>query len=111
MAAIQYAFFQAGGIGPNLGRLGQAFRENKPELIPIFQAEVARLLGVLERILSDGREYLAGPYSIGDIMHYPWLKAALDLKLPELMKKERVVQWLARTGARPAVERGMKVPS
>jgi GST-like protein len=111
MAAIQYAFFQAGGIGPNLGRLGQAFRENKPELIPIFQAEVARLLGVLERILSDGREYLAGPYSIGDIMHYPWLKAALDLKLPELMKQERVVQWLARTGARPAVERGMKVPS
>jgi GST-like protein len=111
MAAIQYAFFQAGGIGPNLGRLGQAFRENKPELIPIFQAEVARLLGVLERILSDGREYLAGPYSIGDIMHYPWLKAALDLKLPELMKQEGVVQWLARTGARPAVERGMKVPS
>ena len=110
MAAIQYAFFQAAGIGPNLGRLGQAFRENKPELIPIFQAEVARLLGVLEGILGDGREYLAGPYSIGDIMHYPWLKAALDLKLPDLMKQPRVLAWLERIGARPAVQRGMAVP-
>ena len=110
MAAIQYAFFQAAGIGPNLGRLGQAFRENKPELIPIFQAEVARLLGVLESILGDGREYLAGPYSIGDIMHYPWLKAALDLKLPDLMKQPRVLAWLERIGARPAVQRGMAVP-
>ena len=111
MAAIQYAFFQTGGIGPNLGRLGQAFRENKPELIPIFQAEVARLLGVLERILGDGREHLAGPYTIGDIMHYPWLKAALDLKLPDLLKQPRVVAWLERIGARPAVQRGMAVPS
>jgi GST-like protein len=110
MAAIQYAFFQAAGIGPNLGRLGQAFRENKPELIPIFQAEVARLLGVLEGVLGDGREYLAGPYSIGDIMHYPWLKAALDLKLPDLMKQPRVLAWLERIGARPAVQRGMAVP-
>ena len=110
MAAIQYAFFQTGGIGPNLGRLGQAFRENKPELIPIFQAEVARLLGVLERILGDGREHLAGPYTIGDIMHYPWLKAALDLKLPDLMTQPRVVAWLERIGARPAVQRGMAVP-
>jgi GSH-dependent disulfide-bond oxidoreductase len=111
MAAIQYAFFQAGGIGPNLGRLGQAFRENKPELIPIFQAEVARLLGVLDRILADGRGHLAGPYSIGDIMHYPWLKAALDLKLPDLMKQPRVVAWLERIGERPAVQRGMAVPN
>ena len=27
MEAIQYAFFQTGGIGPNLGRLGQALRK------------------------------------------------------------------------------------
>lgn len=38
-----------------------------------------RLLGVIDRILEDGREYLAGPYSIGDIMHFPWLQIMKDL--------------------------------
>jgi GST-like protein len=111
LAAIQYAFFQTGGIGPNLGRLGQALREKRTDWIPIFQGEVARLLGVLDRILADGREYLAGPYSIGDIMHYPWLKLALDLKAPDLLEQQRVVAWLERIGARPAVQRGMAVPA
>jgi GST-like protein len=114
LAAIQYAFFQTGGIGPNLGRLGAALRkpgEKNQEMIEIFRSEVARLIGVLERILSDGRDYLAGPYSIGDIMHYPWLKLMLDLGAKEITERERVVAWMQRIGARPAVQRGMKIPA
>jgi len=113
MEAIQYAFFQAGGIGPNLGRLGAALRkegEKNQEMIQIFSTEVARLFGVLDRILADGRPFLAGDYSIGDIMHYPWLRFPLDLKFPELVKLPRVVAWLERIAARPAVARGMKIP-
>ena len=113
-AAIQYAFFQTGGIGPNLGRLGsQAMKpeaERNAEMVEIFAGEVDRLLGVIDRILADGRPYLAGEYSIGDIMHYPWLALALGLKAPMLMKRERVVAWLERIGERPAVQRGMAVP-
>jgi len=113
IGAIQYAFFQTGGIGPNLGRLGAALRkpgEKNPEMIEIFRSEVARLIGVLERILGDGRHFLAGPYSIGDIMHYPWLKVLLDLGAKEITEQKRVVAWLERIGARPAVQRGMQVP-
>lgn len=114
MAAIQYAFFQTGGIGPTLGRLGAQLRrpeaERNAEMVAIFAAEMARLLGVLDRILADGRPYLAGDYSIGDIMHYPWLALALALKAPPLMALPRVVAWLERIGARPAVLRGMAVP-
>jgi GST-like protein len=113
LAAIQYAFFQTGGVGPNLGRLGQALRkegEKNAEMIAIFSGEMARLFGVIDRILADGREYLAGPYSIGDIMHYPWLVIVLNLKAPELLAKPRVVDWLERIGERPAVKRGMAVP-
>jgi glutathione S-transferase len=113
MHAIQYAFFQTGGIGPNLGRLGQALRkegEKNAEMVRIFTDEVDRLLGVIDRILADGREFLAGPYTIGDIMHYPWLRFPLALEHPALMQRERVVAWLRRIGARPAVERGMQVP-
>jgi GST-like protein len=113
IAAIQYAFFQTGGIGPNLGRLGAALRkpgEKNPEMIEIFRSEVARLIGVLERILGDGRQFLAGPYSIGDIMHYPWLSVLLDLGAKEITEQKRAVAWLERIGARPAVTRGMRVP-
>ena len=111
--AIQYAFFQTGGIGPNLGRLGAALRkpgEKNQEMIETFRSEVARLIGVLERILGDGRPYLAGPYSIGDIMHFPWLKLMLDLGAKEITEQKRVVEWLQRIAARPAVRKGMKVP-
>ena len=113
-AAIQLAFFQTGGVGPNLGRLGAALRkegEKNAEMIQIFSSEMARLYGVLDRILADGREYLAGDYSIGDIMHYPWLAFPLQLKMPELIKLPRVVAWLERIAARPAVAKGMAVPS
>lgn len=112
--AIQYAFFQTGGIGPNLGRLGAQLRkpqvERNREMVEVFGEEVSRLLAVLDRILADGRPYLAGEYSIGDVMHYPWLQIMLALQAPPLFEHERVVAWLERIGERPAVQRGMRVP-
>lgn len=114
LAAIQYAFFQTGGVGPNLGRLGGALRkegEKNQEMLEIFGGEMARLMGVLERILSDGREYLAGPYSIGDIIHYPWLAIAQKISAPWIVDNARVVAWLDRIAQRPAVQRGMAIPA
>ncbi len=111
---IQYAFFQTGGIGPNVGRLGAQVRrpegERNQEMIQIFSEEVGRLIGVLDRILADGRPYLAGDYSIGDIMHYPWMHPVLGLKAPMLMERKAVVEWMERIGERPAVQRGMTIP-
>ena len=114
MDAIQYAFFQTGGVGPNLGRLGAALRkegEKNQEMISIFAGEIERLMGVIDRILADDREYLVGPYSIGDIMHFPWLRLLQNFGSKELLQFSRVVAWLDRIAARPAVERGMAVPS
>ena len=113
--AIQYAFFQTGGIGPNLGRLGAQVRrpegERNQEMVQIFSEEVGRLIGVLDRILADGRPYLAGDYSIGDIMHYPWMHPVLGLKAPMLMERKAVVEWMERIAERPAVQRGMAIPA
>lgn len=112
--AIQYAFFQTGGIGPNLGRLGAQLMkppaERNKEIVELFGDEVSRLLAVLDRILEDGRPYLAGEYSIGDIMHFPWLQPLHWLKAPPLMEQANVVKWVERIAERPAVQRGMKVP-
>ena len=113
--AIQYAFFQTGGIGPNLGRLGAQLMkppaERNKEIVELFGDEVSRLLGVLERILGDGRPYLAGDYSIGDIMHYPWLQPLHAMQAPPLLDNPKTLAWVERIAARPAVQRGMAVPS
>jgi len=110
-AALQGAFFQAAHIGPNLGRLNDqltaADKDKIPKMMELFYAEAVRLSDVLNRMLADDRPYLAGDYSISDIMHYPWLKAALDLQFPELIAKPLLVRWLDRIGERPAVKRGM----
>ncbi|MBW2722968.1 MAG: glutathione S-transferase family protein [Deltaproteobacteria bacterium] len=113
MEAIQYAFFQTGGVGPNLGRLGEALRkegEKNQEMIQIFSGETRRLLGVIDRILSDGRDYLAGPYTIGDIMHFPWLQIMKDLGAKEITESDRLSSWLERIQKRPAVQKGMSIP-
>ncbi len=114
MEAIQYAFFQTGGVGPNLGRLGAALRkegDKNVEMIEIFRGEIRRLMEVIDRILADDREYLAGPYSIGDIMHYPWLQIMKNLDAREILDFKRVSSWLERIEKRPAVAKGMSIPS
>ncbi len=114
IAAIQYAFFQTGGVGPTLGRLGSQLRrpegERNQEMVKIFGEEMERLAGVLERTLSDGRDYLAGEYSIGDIMHFPWLDLPRRLNMPQITGRPRLNGWLERIAERPAVIRGMAVP-
>ncbi|MFK7978122.1 MAG: glutathione S-transferase family protein [Halioglobus sp.] len=110
-SAIQGAFFQAAHIGPNLGRLNDQLTaedsDKIPRMIELFYAEAVRLSEVLERMLEDERPYLAGNYSIADIMHFPWLTAALDLQFPALVEKQVVVDWIERIATRPAVQRGM----
>jgi GST-like protein len=114
MEAIQYAFFQTGGVGPNLGRLGAALRkegDKNQEMLEIFGGEMDRLCGVIDRILENGsRDYLAGDYSIGDIMHFPWLRIAQNIGADWITGRPRVADWLDRIAARPAVERGMAIP-
>ena len=112
--AIQYAFFQTGGIGPNMGAIGAAVRmpeeRRSKSMIEHFSTEVNRLFDVLERILADGRPYLAHEYSIGDIMHYGWMGLAYRLNSPDLFERRRVVEWTERIAARPAVQKGENVP-
>lgn len=110
-AAIQGAFFQAAHIGPNLGRLNDQLTASDDQKIPamldLFYNEAVRLTGVLDRMLEDGRPFVAGNYSIADIMHYPWLAVGLEMQFPAMMDKPRIPDWLHRIAQRPAVQKGM----
>ena len=105
--AIQLAFFQAAGLGPNLGGLSTQLQrpesERNSEMVEIFAAEVDRIFGVLEHLLRDDRPYLAGDYSIADIMHYPWLQPVWGLGARQLTERPALVAWLERMSKRPAV--------
>ena len=115
--ALEWLHWSIGGLGPMLGQLGffaVGAEEKVPLAIDRFTQEAGRLLGVVERRLSEAT-YLAGSdYSIADIACYPWLVAATtDLKEPlakSLRDKPALYRWLATVGARPAVVKGMRVP-
>jgi glutathione S-transferase len=44
-------------------------------------------------------------------MHHPWLTPLYNLKAPQLVGRERVKAWHERVAERPAVQKGMSVPS
>jgi GST-like protein len=112
---LEMMFFQAAHVGPNLGRLGQQInrpeKERNNEMIQIFLEESNRVFGVLETVLAGGRDHLGGDFSIADVMTYPWIQAAYDAQAALVTPFKSLTAWLERVGARPAVKRGMAVPS
>jgi len=107
---IQWVMFQMGGIGPMFGQ-AHHFRSYAPEKIQYaidrYTNEAGRLYGVVDRRLKE-IEYLAGDYSIADMAAYPWMLNP-DRKGQNIDEFPNVKRWLDAIGARPAVQRGMKV--
>lgn len=113
-AVEQWLFWQVGGLGPMFGQASH-FNFYAPALVndeaeiaygkARYNKEVNRLIGVLERALTNG-QYLTGEYSIADMAAYPWASIAGMLG-QNLAAFPRVEDWLSRIGARPMVQRGM----
>lgn len=115
---LQWLMFQVGGIGPMFGQLGyfHAFAGREiadPRPKERYRAEVARLLKVLDGRL-DGREWVAGDYTVADIAIGPWLRGLRDVyKAGDLVGWDglaHVPGYLDRFLARPAVQRGLVQP-
>jgi GST-like protein len=111
-AALEWLMFQMGGIGPIFGQVHhflRAAKEPVPYAIERYTRETRRLYGVLNARLED-HEYLADGYSIADIATYPWV-ARYEWHKTDLNEFPRVKRWFDAISVRPAVQRGMKVPS
>ncbi|MEO8145767.1 MAG: glutathione S-transferase N-terminal domain-containing protein [Betaproteobacteria bacterium] len=109
---LQWLMFQMGGVGPMFGQAHHFMRAKKDE-IPYgterYGDEAKRLYGVLNTRLSEAA-YLADEYSIADIATYPWV-ARHEWHRVDLAAYPAVKRWYDTIGARPAVVRGMAVPS
>lgn len=109
----QWVMWQMGGLGPMSGQANH-FRNYAKSMVSDealldygktrYTNEVNRLYGVMERRLAD-REYLAGPYSIADMMSWPWVVGYKNFG-QNLDDFPQLKAWFERIKARPAVERG-----
>ncbi|MFZ4737392.1 MAG: glutathione S-transferase family protein [Bradymonadia bacterium] len=111
--ALQWLMFQMGGIGPMMGQANVFHRywpERLPAVVERYQNETRRLFGVLDARLAESA-FLAGPdYTIADIAHFAWVRtyAWSGVTLEGVPHLER---WVETIAARPAVQRGVLVPS
>ena len=108
---MQWLMWQMGGFGPMLGQ-AHVFLKNNKGLAPAaeerFAKEALRLYGVLDRHL-DGRDFVAGDYSIADMAIFPWV-ARHDWHQVDLRQFPHVLRWYRALAERPAVQKGYQVP-
>ena len=110
--ALQWLMFQMGGVGPIFGQVHhflRAAKEKVPYAIERFSKENRRLYGVLNARLGEV-PFLAGEYSIADIATYPWVLRH-EWQQVDLAEYPNVKRWFDTISARPAVQRGIRVPS
>ncbi|MBA3486400.1 MAG: glutathione S-transferase N-terminal domain-containing protein [Lysobacter sp.] len=115
--ALQWLFWQMGGLGPMAGQ-NHHFNRYAPEKLPYamerYIKETSRLYGVLDKHLSDGRDYIAGEYSIADMASYPWI-VPYEYQQQNLPDFPHLQRWFDRIQARPATviayEKGQEISS
>ncbi len=110
VAVDEWLMWQMGGLGPMSGQAGH-FRLYAPEKVQYgidrYTNEVNRLYGVLNRQL-EGKDYIAGEYSIADMASIGWVNAFKNYE-QNLDEFPNLKRWHDTVNARPAVARGLVV--
>ena len=107
---LQWLFWQMGGLGPMAGQ-NHHFSGYAPEKIPYaidrYVNETARLYRVLNTQL-EGREFIAGDYSIADMASYPWV-VPHERQGQKLEDFPNLKRWFETIAARPATKRAYEL--
>jgi GST-like protein len=117
---IQWLMWQMGGVGPMFGQLGffhkfagKDYEDKRPR--DRYVVESKRLLGVLDQRLASRAWIMGDAYTIADIAVFPWVRNLIGFyaagELVGIENFAHVQRALAAFVARPAVVRGLAVPS
>lgn len=102
----QWLFWQMAGLGPMAGQ-NHHFNVYAPEKIPYamerYKKETNRLYGVLNKQL-EGKEWVAGDYSIADMAIYPWI-VPYERQGQNLNDFLHLKKWFEKMAERPAVKK------
>ena len=117
---LQWLMFQMGGIGPMFGQVGffhkfagKDYEDKRP--LQRYLAESRRLLAVLDGQLAQ-RTWITGEaYTIADIASFPWINNLIGYygagELVGIADFNHVTRALQAFLARPAVQRGLRIPA
>jgi glutathione S-transferase len=72
--------------------------------------ETERLYGILDAQLKDNEYLVGGKYSIADIANFSWVNVSYFAGV-DLSKFSNLQKWWEKINARPAVQKGVAVPS
>jgi len=107
---LEWLFWQMGGLGPMAGQnhhFGNFAPEKVPYAIKRYVDETARLYSVLDRRLQ-GRQFIAGDYSIADMACFPWV-AAFPRQQIDIDAFPNVKRWYNDIHQRDATQRAYKL--
>lgn len=110
---LPWVWWQAANVGPAFGNK-LSYTRYMDDVDPVekrhplerFGKEALRLVSVLDRVLGDDPWVCGEDFTIADIALYPWLRGYKWSKV-DITTRPRVLAWVERVRARPAVERGL----
>jgi glutathione S-transferase len=108
---LQWMLFEQGRIEAELAYARFLKLSGRHERIPeVFANRLERgidALGSVERGLSDGRDFIAGDYSIADIALYAYVHCADDAGA-DLGEFNKIGAWIGRVEAQPLFENDLE---
>jgi GST-like protein len=112
LICLQWLMFQMGGVGPMFGQAHHFIRNKEvvPYGIKRYSDETRRLYGVLQKRLGEAPHLAGDEYSVADIATFPWV-ARFEWHKVDLNDFPAVKAWFDKIYARPAVKKGMAVPT
>jgi GSH-dependent disulfide-bond oxidoreductase len=116
---IQWLMFQMSAVGPMFGQVGffhkfagKDYEDKRPR--DRYVAESKRLLGVMDRHLTERPWFAGDTYTIADIAIFPWVNNLIGFygaaELVGISEFTNVRRSLNAFLARPAVVRGLQIP-
>lgn len=106
MRALEWLFWQMGGLGPMAGQnhhFSQYAKEKLPYAIDRYVNETNRLYGVLDKHLA-AHKFCADTYSIADIACYPWI-VPHEKQGQNLDDFPNLKRWFHEIAAMPSTQR------
>ena len=113
----KWLMFQMGGLGPMLGQMGFFYKFagkdiEDPRPRERYRDEAKRWLAVLDKEL-DGKDWVAGEYSIADMAIAPWLNALEFYETKDVVgyhDLKNIPAYVERFYASPAVAKAKNIP-